>query len=126
VEEAIAEGRRAVAIAEVAAAEDRKVEVDLAARHREEAIVAEVVLPAVEEARHHQTAMDATVNLLDAGWRPAFPPRSPSGGFARSLLLSWRVNERDENFFHDRNNLIRQWRFGDKEEFHFVRSSKME
>jgi len=58
-EEAIAEARRAVAIAEVAAAEDRKVAADLAARHREEAIVAEVVLPA-EEARHHQTAVDAT------------------------------------------------------------------
>jgi hypothetical protein len=69
-EEAIAEGRRAVAIAEVAAAEDLKVvaiaEEDLAARHREEAIVAEVVRPAAEETRHHQRAMDATVR---SSWR---------------------------------------------------------
>jgi hypothetical protein len=94
-EVAVAEGRKAAVIAGVEIAEGRKAvaiaEADLAARHREEAIVAEVVLPAVEEARHHQTAMDATtVNLLDAGWRPAFSPRSPSGGFGRSLLLSWR------------------------------------
>jgi len=70
--------RKAVAIAAATAEED------LAAHHPAGAIVA-------EEARPHQTAMDATtVNLLDAGWRPAFSPRSPSGGFARSLLLSCR------------------------------------
>jgi len=90
--------------AAVAIAEGRKVaiaEEDLAARHRAGAIVAvlpEVVRLAAEETRRHQTVMDETVDLLGAGWRPAFPPRSPSGGFARSLLLSWRVNERDENF----------------------------
>jgi hypothetical protein len=92
--------RKAVAIAaataEVEIAAHRKVagiaEEDLAAHHPAGAIAA-------EETRPHQTAMDATVNLLDAGWRPAFSPRSPSGGFARSLLLSWMVNERDENFF---------------------------
>jgi hypothetical protein len=97
-EAAVAEGRKAAAIAGVEIAEGRKVvaiaEADLAARHREEAIVAvipEVVPHAAEETRRHQTAMDATtVNLLDAGWRPAFSPRSPSGGFGRSLLLSWR------------------------------------
>jgi len=88
---AIAEGRKVAAIAEE----------DLAARRRAGAIVAvlpEVVRHAAEETRRHQTVMDETVDLLGAGWRPAFPPRSPSGGFARSLLLSWRVNERDENF----------------------------
>jgi len=88
---AIAEGRKVAAIAEE----------DLAARHRAGAIVAvlpEVVRHASEETRRHQTAMDETVDLLGAGWRPAFPPHSPSGGFARSLLLSWMVNERDENF----------------------------
>jgi hypothetical protein len=107
VEEAIAEGRRAVATAEVAVAEDLKVEAiveaDLAARHREAAIEAEVVLPAAEEARHRQAAVlpqgTTVVDLLGAGWRPAFPPHSPSGGFARSLLLSWMVSEKDENFF---------------------------
>jgi len=92
--EAIAVGRKVGVIAEVAAAEDRKVaaiaEADLAARHP--------AAIAAEEARHHLTVMDETVDLLGAGWRPAFPPHSPSGGFARSLLLSWRVNERDENF----------------------------
>ena len=80
--EAVAEGRKAAATAEE----------DLAAHHPAGAIAA-------EETRRHQTVMDETVDLLGAGWRPAFPPRSPSGGFARSLLLSWRVNERDENFF---------------------------
>lgn len=79
--------RKAVAITAVEIAACLKVEAviaeeDLAARHRAGAIAA-------EEARRHQTAVDATtVNLLDAGWRPAFSPRSPSGGFARSLLLS--------------------------------------
>jgi hypothetical protein len=104
--EAVAEGSKAAATAAVAIAEGRKVaaiaEEDLAARHRAGAIVAvlpEVVRHAAEETRRHQTVMDETVDLLGAGWRPAFPPRSPSGGFARSLLLSWMVNERDENFF---------------------------
>ena len=116
VEEAIAEGRRVVATAEVAVAEGRRAvaiaEEDLAARHRAGAIVAvlpEVVRHAVEEARHRQAAVlpqDTTiVDLLGAGWRPAFSPRSPSGGFARSLLLSWRVNAKGKNF-HGRNNLV--------------------
>ena len=91
--------RKAVAIAaataEVEIAAHLKVEAiaaaeDLAARH--------LAAIAAEEGLRHQTVMDETVDLLGAGWRPAFPPRSPSGGFARSLLLSWRVNERDENF----------------------------
>jgi hypothetical protein len=80
--EAVAEGSKAAATAEVEIAAHLKVEAiaaaeDLAARHRAGAIVAvlpEVVRHAAEETRRHQTVMDETVDLLGAGWRPAFPP----------------------------------------------------
>jgi hypothetical protein len=134
VEEAIAEGRRAVAIAE-----GRKavaiVGADLAARRREEAIVAvlpevvQVVRPAVEEARHHQAAVLPQGTTDNSSWR-RLEAGIPSPFTVRRLrkeppaLLDGERKGR--KLFHGRNNLIRQWRFGDKEEPRSLRSSKIE
>ena len=77
-------------------------EEDLAEHHPAEAMVAGVVRAAnrpVEEVLRNLVGIirDGTVvdlwhclgiDLPDAGWRPAFSPRSPSGGSERGLLLS--------------------------------------